>query len=289
MLQLIPKKRKNISSKIEIEQRKYVSGSPCIIRHHNDPTRYICVFRLNHFISGGSKTLNAILHLDNHFNMIETKIINYDFQSNRTRDGIEDIRLFRFHQQIYYIGTFKHNDHDQVTSGIFNFLEPNSPEKITENIINITFPSDFIREKNWVFFEYRSQLCIIYRWFPLQICQIDYEKNQLNLIEEKVMPRVFKTLYGSSCGVIYDNLLWFIVHANNNRHYSHMFVVFDTNMNLIKYSELFKFDNHQVEFAYGLCIENGEFIITYSTNDSTSIIVCFDYDYITKRIDWTFV
>jgi hypothetical protein len=129
-------------------------------------------------------------------------------------------------------------------------------------------------------------LRIIYRWFPLQICEIDYDKNQLILIDEKSMPDNFKSIYGSSCGIYYDNLIWFIVHENNSRNYSHMFVAFDENMKLIKYSELFKFDIFQVEFSYGFLIENDEFIITYSTNDSTSKIVIFDYEYIKCSIKW---
>ena len=57
-------------------------------------------------------------------------------------------------------------------------------------------------------------------------------------------------------------------------------------MNLIKYSEYFKFENNNVEFSYGLLIENDEFIISYSINDRTTNIIKLHYEYI-KNLNWT--
>jgi len=101
------------------------------------------------------------------------------------------------------------------------------------------------------------------------------------------MPDIFNNISGSSCGINYDNLIWFIVHTRSNKNYLHMIVAFDEEMNLIKYSELFKFEGQNIEFSYGLLIENNEFIITYSINDKSSHIAFFNYDYIKNDIKWT--
>jgi hypothetical protein len=154
MIKLIPKKTINISSHIFVDDKKFISGSSSIIKHNK--TNYVLLKRINYFIKGGSKTLNLIEYLDNNFNVIDSKIIAYDFKENIERDGIEDIKLFGFDNKIYYIGTFKHNKSDQISSDVFDF-----PSKIKENIINITFPSNFIGEKNWVFLIINPN-CVLY-------------------------------------------------------------------------------------------------------------------------------
>ena len=56
-------------------------------------------------------------------------------------------------------------------------------------------------------------------------------------------------------------------------------------MNLLKYSEFFKFETER-EFSYGLIIKNNEIILSYSTNNSTSKIGIYDYDYIVNNLIW---
>ena len=87
------------------------------------------------------------------------------------------------------------------------------------------------------------------------------------------MPDIFNNISGSSCGINYDNLIWFIVHTRSNKNYLHMIVAFDEEMNLIKYSELFKFEGQNIEFSYGLLIENNYMYMTASRNDNNPIIV----------------
>ena len=252
---IIPKNKINISNNIYFNDKLFTSSSSSIIRNPYHSQKYILITRFNYIIKNGSKTLNVMMYFDNNFNLLDKKIIKYYFKKNRDRDGIEDIRLFSFNNKIYYIGTSKGGSfYDKVTSNIFDL---NDIDNLTENIIYVTFPTDYKIEKNWVFFDYKSKLSLIYRWYPLQICEINYNDKNLYLLEEKKMPDLFKNICGSSCGFIYDNLIWFITHTHNNiRDYLHMFVVFDKNMNLVKYSEFFKFEGQKIEFSYRLLIEN---------------------------------
>jgi hypothetical protein len=66
--------------------------------------------------------------------------------------------------------------------------------------------------------------------------------------------------------------------------YIHVFVVFDKKMNLIGYSEPFNFENILVEYCIGLLIDNNNFVMTYSTLDSTTKICVLPGNYVKKLI-----
>jgi len=57
-------------------------------------------------------------------------------------------------------------------------------------------------------------------------------------------------------------------------------------MNLIRYSELFKFEDCKVEFCIGIIIKNNEMILSYSALDTKSIIATYDIDYINNNLKW---
>ena len=71
-----------------------------------------------------------------------------------------------------------------------------------------------------------------------------------------------------------------------NEFYLHNFVVFDKNMNLLGYSEAFNFENKLVEFCLGMEFDNNSknFIIPYSTLDSTTKLAVFSPDYVNSLI-----
>jgi len=93
-------------------------------------------------------------------------------------------------------------------------------------------------------------------------------------------------------GVLYDNKIWFIVHQQNTipgefKSYEHNIVVFDKYMKILGYSNNFKFENALVEFCIGIEITyNNNFVITYSTLDSTSKLAVFTPEYINSLIQY---
>ena len=69
--------------------------------------------------------------------------------------------------------------------------------------------------------------------------------------------------------------------------YLHNFVVFDKNMNLLGYSKSFNFENNIVEFCIGMEIGiRNNFVITYSTLDSSTKLVVFTPDYVNSLINY---
>lgn len=205
----------------------------------------------------------------------------FDLVDDRRRYlGVEDVRIFRnpADQSISFIGTGYHaNNTIGVQIGQYN---PNAPLLVGRDIQPIQ-PSAC--EKNWVYVDVRGETCVVYKWFPLQLCQIDEQNAQLVLHETREMPGIFRHCRGSSCGFPYLDEIWFIVHLvsyEKPRHYYHLIAVFDADMHLLRYSAPFKFEGVCIEYSLSLIVEQDRVIIPYSTWDHSTKIGVYDKGYI---------
>jgi len=275
------------------------SGSSAIIKNPFNQPGYIMNVRcINYYLDeegnsqkSGDKTItyNTILYLDDKFDVTNEQYMFTDTKSKQPYLGVEDIRLFRFKDDIYFIGSAYNKQRGKIDI-VSNKLDLTS-NMFDAKFIRPSFPTTFNWEKNWVFFNNNDELCVIYKWYPLYICKIDYTKQSLNLLQSNSnVPPFFERLKGSTCGIEYDNKIWFISHfhkiiTGKRNQYLHVFVVFDKNMNLLGYSEPFKFENKVVEYCIGLTLnEDNNFIITYSTLDKTTKIIVLDKDYVNSLI-----
>lgn len=288
------------------------SGTPTIIDISNNYLINLRWINYNYNENGTKKTiprqwvsLNSRYKVDGSFNKISDEIFleeNYLEQINNIAIGLEDIRIFEFNDKHYYIATIFDNNRNiaSVSSGLYN-IENNSYQLDKNIIIPKMYDTNRIRirEKNWSFVNYNNELCVLYNWFPLQIGKIDYDKNEMNIIKMKYnIPDFFKDARGSTCGIRKNNEIWFILHKaqcynfrqnkfiNTLVNYQHFFAIFDLDMNLIRYSELFKFEDSRVEYCIGMIIKNDEMILSYSLMDTNSIIATYDIDYINNNLKW---
>ncbi len=279
----------------------FYSGSPCIIQHSNKPNVYIVNVRwVNYKIDNSPNrliSLNSRLELDINFNKISDEIfLDYDYNKYIIFDGIEDIRLFNYNNNIYYIGSV-YDSSRKIVSITCDLYDLNKNE-IKKNIINPSFydlDKVIKTEKNWALFNYKNELAVIYSWYPIIICKIDFNTNLLNIIEFKYnIPYYFIDARGSTPGFTFNNEIWFVIHKSQRNefqnkkytNYQHSFAIFDLNMNLLRYSELFKFENLSIEYCIGLIIENDKIILSYSTMDTTTKISIYSLDYINNNILW---
>ena len=185
--------------------------------------------------------------------------------------GIEDIRLFSYDSFIKIIGT--HIDKKiRVCSGILD-------DKYTFQYSILE--SDFLLndcEKNWVYTEYKNKLCIIYKWFPFTICSL--HENKISKILEVELPLYFKDIRGSSCGFLYEDEVWFIVHLVDTlsvpRYYYHSILVFSQDYSLKRYTNYFKLTEKPIEYSLSISIEDNYIIIPISTMDRTTEILFFE-------------
>jgi len=232
-------------------------------------------------------SINKIIRLNKNYETIgENKILIPEFFDHdilhakhdfgKKIIGIEDMRIFHFNGKIKILGSQINNlSNLGVVWGDYNYTN-NEIENL--NHLENTFNFQSV-EKNWSYFiDNNNELKIIYKWFPLQICRIA-DSNKLILEKEISVPPYFKEMRGSTCGFKYHDELWFITHFHNlnfDGRYYHNFIVFDSNMNLKRFSKHFRFEGFVVEFCIGFVISDDKFIISYSTNDTTSKLGIYD-------------
>jgi hypothetical protein len=177
---------------------------------------------------------------------------------------------------VLFLGTGYNIEKDKImiVNGIYDDLE-------NAHFSTPTF-TDNNCEKNWVYYkDSKNENNIIYQWYPLTICQLN--NNELNVIEKKETPHYFSRFRGSTNGFQYNDEIWFITHIVSYevpRHYYHVFSVFDKDMNLLRYSAPFSFENQPIEYCLSIIVEKTQVFINYSTWDKTTRIGIYDKDYI---------
>jgi len=288
--------KKNISGK-EVE---LYSGTPTIIEMNDSYLINIKWINYRYNEDGSKKeipktwiSINSRFTVDMDFNKISDEIfLEEEYPLDwRPCIGLEDIRIFKYNDTYYYIATYFDNKRN-VTSVSSNIYEIMDTYKLKRNIILPTMYDLNIKlvEKNWSFVKYKNELCVVYKWFPMQIGMIDYTTNLLNIIEQMNAPEYFKEARGSTCGYTTKNEIWFVLHKAQHSdkyqfNYQHFFAVFDLDMNLLRYSELFKFGDCKVEFCTGLIVKDDTVILSYSLMDTQSFVSEYTLDDINK-IKW---
>jgi len=315
---ILIKKTKNIfdnkiSLNINNENVDFNSSSSCLIPNKTNDGYSMNIRYVNYYINDQGYYLNCDKHIitvnkyiefDKNFAVKNEKWMDFEFEDRRYI-GIEDVRIFADVEsdKILFIGTGFHiNNAIGIVTG--DYETNNGGLKSREIIPNFT-KSDC--EKNWVFVDYKNSTHIIYNWYPLKICKIDYDKNELYSVEERKMPSIFSRIRGSSNGFKYckkvgnnnntnisidiiEEEIWFVTHIvsyEQPRHYYHVIAVFDSNMNLLRYSAPFKFEGDPIEYCLSIVVEDEEVIINYSTWDRTTVIGVYDKTYIDSILKYT--
>lgn len=275
---------KSITIHDKTSLRTLYSSSPCIIKHPCDNDKYMMNVRyVNYKIDamGGYNdcddviiTQNKLVVLNEGFEVIEEKWFEPG-DKHCMYMGIEDIRLFDTKDdKVLFIGTECRDDGFLgISSGQYNRSDKLESLYLTiENIKNHC-------EKNWVMANVKELegIGIIYKWYPVALFSLVESNPVLRFVRQiEKMPGIFKYARGSTNGYLYKNELWFIVHMvsyENPRHYYNMVAVFDDKMTYLKwYSCPFKFSLAPIEYCLGLIVENDKIIVSYSTNDSASMI-----------------
>jgi len=282
------------------------NGTPSICKYQNG---YIFLkrwvsYQMNHEgVSHNSNnkmfTINTIEKLNSNFQRIDPpkeledkKELEIHFKKPFSlMNGIEDVRLFQHNHSIWCSGSAIENGKIGVFISKLE-INKNGYNLTHKNIIKPDFYNNECVEKNWCLFPFNGTLKVVYMWFPLTICDFNNETSSLSIYQHKYnLPDFFRGVRGSTPGVQYKNEIWFILHKtkilrNGTGNYLHFFAVFDLEMNFIKHSELFKFENYQVEFCAGLLIEKEQFIITYSYLDNNSCLITLKHDYVNNELLW---
>ena len=296
----------NLDLEINGEMFNFVSSSPCLILTKEKDGYWMNIRFVNYSIlDDGSYTysksesnpnvvitVNKLARLSQSFDIQEFELIKEDTVLDKI-NGTEDIRIRLYEEdcndKLEYIGT----SYNTVTNCI-GIKTGDMVNNAFENGCHIiTQKTKQECEKNWVFLNScatsTSNSKVIYKWFPLQIGEICSDTNTLkNLKEYDNMPNIFRHVRGSSGAFDYitpqgSMEKWFITHLvsfGKMRKYYHMFVVFNEDMKLLKYSAPFKFTHSPIEYCLSIIVNTDNIIIPYSTMDRTTDIAIYGKEYI---------
>jgi tetratricopeptide (TPR) repeat protein len=232
-------------------------------------------------------TINKCVTLDKSFRVVKEHLFEADTTTNRCIMGVEDVKLFRDEEtnQILFIGQTHHaNNKIGIVSNVYDLNR--DMLELTE--YNQTFANTNC-EKNWVFVNYKNSTHIIYSWNPLKIGKLNPTTKLFDVICEKPTPSIFERVRGSTPGYSFNNEIWFIVHVvsyETPRHYYHMLVIFDKNLENTKYSAPFKFEGLCIEYCVGLIVEEDRVLISYSTMDNTSKLGLYNKSYLRSVVKY---
>jgi tetratricopeptide (TPR) repeat protein len=275
------------------ENYRFIASSPSIIPMHYG---YIVNLRfVNYRINPNGSypwyrhitTINKQLVLTYTFEIIDSLEIENEVVDRRYI-GVEDIKLFKHHDNIIYTGTsFHKNDQIGIVMGNYHAgnkstLHSEKAKNSKHSVVELTTQNQQGCEKNWVFIP-GDTLRMVYKWYPLTIGEVIDTTLVLN--ETREMPQIFSMARGSTNGFLFNGEIWFLVHYVHQvdgqpRHYYHSLVVFNENMELKRYSMPFKFTTGEIEYSTGLVIEDSRVIVTHSVWDRESYIRVYRKDYI---------
>jgi len=226
---------------------------------------------------------NKLIELDKNFSIINETLLKFNNVEKAHIVGLEDVRIFKTDDDnILFLATCYNREKDKImiVNGTYNKLE-NAKFSVP------TF-EDNKCEKNWVYYKNsNNENNIIYKWHPLTICKLN--NNELNVVEKKETPLYFSRFRGSTNGFHYKNEIWFITHIvsyETPRHYYHVFIIFDNDMNILRYSAPFSFENEPIEYCLSIIVEEERILVNYSTWDRTTRIAIYDKNYINSIIKY---
>jgi glycosyltransferase involved in cell wall biosynthesis len=281
--------RVNFSATHFFDGEEFVASSPSILPIGD---KYMMNIRLvnykinnegGYIMKGTSvRTKNKLLILNKGLEVVETPAFPASATEERrtensayTYNGIEDIRLATINGKILFTGTMCLSTNQIGTCvGIYDEarlqVEELKPFKSCE--------------KNWVFLP--NEMSMIYQWQPLTYGPLN--DGQLYMRSSRKMPKLFDMARGSTNGVEFNREYWFVVHfvyqhPNEIRFYSHALVVFDTDMNLKRYTLPFKFiKDSSIEYCLGLIVEKERVLISHSLMDREAYVSIYNVN----AFDW---
>jgi hypothetical protein len=264
----------------------FVSSTPSICMDKNTVyinTRYVD-YRIDKY---GAYTNNPKITTKNLITIFDMRepgwkktddfLLKYNEEYDNYYVGIEDVRLIMHDGNLHFNGNRPlSRGHITIETGTIDVSTQmtNSKLAIKTNIRPV--------EKNWVLFSDDSKLNVIYQWYPLTIGEYtnkdDKDDPTTTFITTKTiqMPHIFKWARGSTNGIVIGDEIWFIAHIvsdEGRRYYYHIFVILDKITHEVKkYSSPFSFEKENIEYTLGFAymVEPAQFVLGYSTNDSTS-------------------
>lgn len=232
----------------------------------------------------------GIIVTKNYFSFLDSNLLPLSYQEIEDPpspngimgyNGIEDIRLYNFLDEVRFIGTsMSHSTHNHearnlIVTGKYDFL---ALKMIDCQMIEA--PQYSRCEKNWTpiirIINGIETEHFIYKWSPMQIGQIKNDNQDKRLIidtEYIIQTPIFRKFKGSTLFVNWGEVLIGVVHysegENLDRKYFHVLIMLDAKtLKPLKFSNNFYFGSQPgIEFCIGFAIIDMKYHFWISQND----------------------
>lgn len=207
-------------------------------------------------------------------------------QNNAKILGYEDIRLFYHQKNWWFLANFDElSDYLNTPQMVLGRLasSPFSDDIWNiEYVVHLLYPFQKKTEKNWVplcinenefFIVYSSQPFILLQvdivtGFCSIAYQLDWSPSYLKFPSQFSLRNSTPYIPFMDGFLTITHVVYFLQEYNNQRLYYHIFLFINSDFSNVRYSNIFKFENHNIEFANGIISHENNIIITYSLSDS---------------------
>lgn len=239
------------------------------------------------------RTVTYLATMDNNLNVTSSRrIINrcdYIHHRHYMVECIEDMRLFKFNNKLYIVGTGIDTHHQQSHQIVIGQLQ------LEEHVAYITkmYTLEYAQwrcQKNWLPFpEYRDglqdhELAIIYKYEPFTLLKVNMNNGICTLYKE-VQQKINCSSFRGSAVPFRHNGKWLMLVHNSQwfsgkNTYVQRMVEFDDNLQFTRVSCYFQTSDHHMEYIMGFQYdeEHNEFLFTTSKNDAHGGISTITYD-----------
>jgi mannosyltransferase OCH1-like enzyme len=289
-----PKNQKEFSNKINKNNIYLYPTKPTIIETTNNDYLLHTEWKSYFYNEDGSKNND---NLDKKYKKVYNSIYFIESELNNKREEhfIEDIninvlKVVKIRNSIYYIAHYKEYEKTYLLSDKLNITDISYNLNKNKILLNDNIDID---KTNLTLFEYKNNVCVIYDWFPLKIGKINYESNTIDIVKiTNDIPDYFNSAIVSTSGYTNNNEIWFVLQKSQQTtdlhsvNYQHFFAVFDLDMSLLRYSELFKLHDCRVENCSGLIVKDKKIILSYSILNRKCFVAEYDKENINNSIKW---
>ncbi len=254
--------------------------------------------RTNNFFCEYDNKSNSITK----HNLVDTTEL--DVEPNWTFIGLEDARIVRWDGKLYLTGVRRdvHSDGEGRMELSEIYITPRKVQEISRCRIEVPFES--YCDKNWM-----PILDMPYhyvRWSnPLEIIKVDPERGTSeivhksdNFLDVSWNEGEQESFCGSSQVIPWDNgCRLAIIHecqwwrreergiAYKDARYKHRILLWDSDWNLIKYTDPFTFMDGQVEFCCGVASVDDDLLITFGFQDNAAYLLKVNKDVINNLME----
>jgi hypothetical protein len=252
------------------------SVNPSIIK---TPSGYLMIARSSRlrcyddvdYIENSAKIddINYIYTLDNAFKVIASSALD----ERLLRDAVfcikhcmSDTRLFYWQDKLWGIGAAAQLEgQKEVVKQVLFCIEKNT----VVDAISLDSPTGFSLEKNWTPIVQEGVLNLVYSFSPLNLIKIEV---RTAVVQGSLRKITNHDARGGTQLIEYQGGYLGLVHQapnmwNGRRSYTHSFVWLSKNLELLEISEPFYLQRKGLEFAAGICSDEGGIIVSYGVAD----------------------